>query len=377
MKTISKWMTFFLMFLSLPVLTGCIKDGDETISLEEGNVKKMIVGRWKIKTIEPSNTEDFVFVRWKPGTGLVFYDDGTYTDDSDGGTKRHLWKLPGGDNTRIKLDDKDFDYDLKPGLWVLRFPPDDNSRPRWIIRLEKDDTDDEPEYEYRVSKIVKNSWNIDRKPTYTFSYDSQGRISKYTMPQATYTYRYDNGYVFLCDESGQILKSCTLNSKGYITNEETTSAAKQFYSSRIEYKNDYLSVIHANHGTYAYDYSVSNPGELSFTVTAGHEAAFYHIGGDKNDSNIDLNPFVSLLWESEPSYLTQPLIPFDFYGKRYNIIGSEQLHTADYYYDSYQVERNSDGLISKISYSVMAWHGYDYYKLRDDYIEVTYEKVKK
>ena len=88
-----------------------------------------------------------------------------------------------------------------------------------------------------------------------------------------------------------------------------------------------------------------------------------------------MNPFVSYFWEYDRLRLSQPLKPFDFYGKRYNIIGSENSHGADFYYDSYQVERNSDGLISRISYKVL--NSLDGKTLRDAYIEVFYEKVKK
>ncbi|MDY6248666.1 MAG: hypothetical protein SPL55_04445 [Prevotella sp.] len=61
--------------------TSCLSDGDETVSLEFANVKKMIVGEWVLE----SNS----------GTPrvLIFTDDGYYTDSSDGGTKKHPWRL--------------------------------------------------------------------------------------------------------------------------------------------------------------------------------------------------------------------------------------------------------------------------------------------
>ena len=61
--------------------TSCLSDGDETVSLEFANVKKMIVGEWVLE----SNS----------GTPrvLTFTDDGYYTDSSDGGTRKHPWRL--------------------------------------------------------------------------------------------------------------------------------------------------------------------------------------------------------------------------------------------------------------------------------------------
>ena len=78
-----------IMFLSLlsvllvfgQALTSCISDGDETISLEFANVKKMIVGEW---VLESASGTPCV---------LTFTDDGYYTDSSDGRTKKHTWRL--------------------------------------------------------------------------------------------------------------------------------------------------------------------------------------------------------------------------------------------------------------------------------------------
>ena len=70
-----------ILFALVFVMTSCLSDGDETVSLEFANVKKMIVGEWVLE----SNS----------GTPrvLTFTDDGYYTDSSDGGTKKHPWRL--------------------------------------------------------------------------------------------------------------------------------------------------------------------------------------------------------------------------------------------------------------------------------------------
>ena len=38
-----------LLFIVVAMLQACVSDGDETIALEFGNVKEMIVGKWKVK----------------------------------------------------------------------------------------------------------------------------------------------------------------------------------------------------------------------------------------------------------------------------------------------------------------------------------------
>lgn len=78
-KTIKLIPAFsLLLLLTLLAMTSCNSDGDETISMEYGNPRKMIVGEWGV------------------GNGTrtwVFTDDGYYTDSQDGGKTRHTWRL--------------------------------------------------------------------------------------------------------------------------------------------------------------------------------------------------------------------------------------------------------------------------------------------
>ena len=67
-----------MVVAAMAALTGCNGDGDETIVLEYGNPKEMIIGEWLV------------------GTGShvwSFTSDGYYTDSQDGGQKRHTWRL--------------------------------------------------------------------------------------------------------------------------------------------------------------------------------------------------------------------------------------------------------------------------------------------
>ena len=95
------------IFMSLFALMGCNSDGDETISLEYGNVKKMIVGEWVVIGGNTSGTPRI----------LTFTDDGYYTDSSDGGKRKHPWRLEGSTNDDspyyggIYLDGKHYGID--------------------------------------------------------------------------------------------------------------------------------------------------------------------------------------------------------------------------------------------------------------------------
>ena len=105
------------VIMSLFALTGCNSDGDETISLEYGSVKKMIVGQWVVTGGSASGGSSRV---------LTFTDDGYYTDSSDGGTKRHPWRLSGSSSDDepyyggIYLDGQYYDItSMSDGNWVL------------------------------------------------------------------------------------------------------------------------------------------------------------------------------------------------------------------------------------------------------------------
>ena len=120
-----------LLFVVVAMLQACVSDGDETIALEFGNVKEMIVGKWKVKD---------------SGEILTFTNDGYYTDTSDGGTRKHTWRLDpdyrNGDPYYggIYLDDTHYDIEsLGNGYWQL---VDDHSKRKLVlIRDDKDSND--------------------------------------------------------------------------------------------------------------------------------------------------------------------------------------------------------------------------------------------
>ncbi len=120
-----------LLFVVVAMLQACVSDGDETIVLEFGNVKEMIVGKWKVKD---------------SGEILTFTNDGYYTDTSDGGTSKHTWRLDSdyrnGDPYYggIYLDGTRYDIEsLGNGYWQL---VDDHSKRKLVlIRDDKESND--------------------------------------------------------------------------------------------------------------------------------------------------------------------------------------------------------------------------------------------
>ncbi len=117
MKSFIKQFSCILYMLTLFFsMTGCSSDEDETIPLEYGSVRKMVLGKWVVTSGNGSSTNRV----------LTFTSDGYYTDSSDGGTKKHSWKLSGSDSSSepyyggIYLDDTYYDIkSLGEGYWKL------------------------------------------------------------------------------------------------------------------------------------------------------------------------------------------------------------------------------------------------------------------
>ena len=129
-------LSMLVSLLSIMTLSSCNSDGDETISLEYGNPKKMIVGKWILgniyRYVNGTPQQGSSYGKWYPGTVLVFYDDGTFTDSSDDGRDKHHWQLKDNSNDSepyyggIRLDYDDYDIgSLGDDHWVL-IPRGDN-----------------------------------------------------------------------------------------------------------------------------------------------------------------------------------------------------------------------------------------------------------
>ena len=201
MKFIDKLLA---MLLAL-VFTGCLSDGDETVSLEYGNPKKIIVGTWKVVKCIPGN--GYI----KPGTILVFHYDGTFTSSSD--DRIHRWLLGGHRDDEpyyggITFDDVDYDIislggsdcDDDEGHWVLGKPDKGGDDYDEYFELDKepysdktplpggddDDDNDDPNFGEPsggfgklVSKIsiawAKNASDV--LQTMKFYYDNTNRVT--------------------------------------------------------------------------------------------------------------------------------------------------------------------------------------------------------
>ena len=203
--------------MSLFVLMGCNSDGDETISLEYGNVKKMIVGQWVVVGDNTSGTPRV----------LTFTDDGYYTDSSDGGTRKHPWRLEGSTNDDspyyggIYLDGKHYGIDsLGDGHWILT---DDNGK---TLELDRDGgnlSEDDASGGNATTTLLVGSWKLvkqidcdgdvrelDREYILTFTSDGTCKASHYRVFEAeihgTVKYNVSGNYLYIDDAKYRIDK---------------------------------------------------------------------------------------------------------------------------------------------------------------------------
>lgn len=145
-----------ILFALVFVMTSCLSDGDETVSLEFANVKKMIVGEWCVEGVYTENNNGSL----SPvnsnlvGSLLTFDEDGFYTDSSTGGIYRWLLDSNVNDNKPyygdIRLNNKYYEIvSLGENLWWLR-----DSNGRIIVLKRQDDSSLNVEVDNRINNVV-------------------------------------------------------------------------------------------------------------------------------------------------------------------------------------------------------------------------------
>lgn len=347
-----KWLILVAIIMSIFSLMGCNSDGNETISLEYGNAKKMVVGQWIIGDITRSGnySSDFVFRDWSPGTWLVFFDDGTYSDSSDGGKTPHQWVLTGtsDDSTPyyggIELEGKEFGIgNLGPDSWILRYPKGagDGDIPGWELGLDKESDDPgakpfeplEPEpvveKRYLVKEINMISQGVSyySSRTWYFTYDEKDRIehfwcvlNDYGRNEFSSTYSYDAEEVHVENDS----EGTFVGIGNFLS--ESDLRIQSFYriglSSHLKYgisytADGYLSEISLwdnNKSIVKLQYVNGNIALLNKPIR------WAVISEELNDANIDLNCFISgFIIDYYYSHVAI-FEPFGFLGKKSKLL---------------------------------------------------------
>lgn len=332
MKTIYKFQYILIMLCGL-LFSGCLKDGDETIALENGQVEKMILGRWLITTPKGNLPSRF---KWTSGTSIIFYEDGTFTDSSDGHKTRHKWYL--GNGGGIYFDGYHFGYpSWGRGKWILQYPYGSED-PTWESELDYEDGGEEveePEEEkgvYRVKSITADRCYSSSSCTYTFTYNDDGSIKTFYdgYSNTTYNYTYSSGQVTI-NSVGTTKKSS--NTYSLNTNGAIQSDVNGTYSYTTS---GYLSAYKSGSGYEIYTWSSTDYSKKSTSYAV--EGKFC---SESNNSNIDLNPFV-LDWNVS-------LAPFGFLGNKSSYV-VYSCDFGDFAFSDTKVVRNDQDYISKITH---------------------------
>lgn len=119
------YLNTLIVALFAAMFVGCVSDGDETIALEYGSPKKVIVGRWILTDGSTTTLDGLKFTK---NSVWEFFGDGTFEISGDDVT--HRWELVGNSN----------DYDYSGGILldgdrydIISLSGDDDNHGRWIL----------------------------------------------------------------------------------------------------------------------------------------------------------------------------------------------------------------------------------------------------
>lgn len=365
-----------LLVLLLVLSTGaCNKEGDATLVMEEGqpSVSMLLVGQWKPTKKQWINKQTGNILKEEPvdeedSSVWQFFEDGTFGKSNDQG-KRLNWRVNEEDHT-LYLDNEKWSIGALTKKKMLLYLEGkqqggeseeyENYFPGYLFgrigEYEWNEEPDTPAAGSKVSRIVETTTYLHSSnknvTTYSFSYDSKGRISKYVMEHAasqnSFEYEYEDRQVVV---SGPESYRGVLNENGFIETLKSMDRDQTVVASASYDQQGYLSVF--NNKKMFYDKNKNLVNSDRFEYLYAKEA---------NDANIDLNCFLSDCSNYEFDYGHYSLFaPFGMYGKAsVNMVAEQhfQVQAADYYY-SYAYERDEKNRISEITRKSISNYNYD------------------
>lgn len=381
--------SLLLCTLSLP---SCLGDDGTTFSLEPGNPLKMLTGTWRIKDIFKGsqnaglNIGSYIplsggnqlkigdLLAFGQGIGGQLGQSGTFSLISSGGTVSLPYSFTetvkdgipytGG----IRLGGLLFDIKCwTPERWIIYPDADDDP---WYIELEHDD-DDEPDdvpqkpdvtTDGLVKKIVKRltPWHGNeqigdiRTWTYEFTYQNDGQpatISIRNGSATTYTYVYGSNQITL-RSSGSTVKTGTLKGK-YISGEDSGSLSLwATVTQSSSFLSNYAFTYKNTDGRYLFNRASTDvvrmdAGHDDFITVRG-EWTYSYDGSSRNNTNLDLNCFITQLFDTDPLLLL-PFKTAGFYGEKEMYLISGGTHGFKYW-QNFKVQTNSSSKPTLITY---------------------------
>ena len=349
-------MSLAILFC-LFVISSCISDGYETVVLEKGNtqVRKMLLGGWKLssKTVVDENGKEISREDISENSMLEFFDDGSCIETfPDGNTMKQDWSLS-DDFYSVSISDAHYEiYTLGKNILVLIIEYEEHYLKLIYYKVSSPEPEEEGEGEiggiddnnpYRpyaadkkVTKIV-----VDGSNTYTFGYDSKGRIMRYKTPSKTYTFTYDDTKVYLWF-NGKIVNTGLVGSNGYLTTIWEGYDASRGVSTFTYNSNKNISKLEYEGNVTQIWTPIYSGGNMERLYSDGSHNFTYHSSLD-NYLNIDLNGFISAMYQWEWFMHDAEVIwgLFDFYGKRsVDFLSKEKTNQWTNSFDYYWAERD-------------------------------------
>ena len=333
-------------------LFSCGSSSDDEDNGYTDTWQSKIAGTWTITCVrhtQGSGSSETVFQKWRVGTTLNFKTNGTYTDSSNSGN--HKWQTNPASDKPLLLDGYEFEIEMSDGnaeviyyygediwifCWVKDYPKDEPSDPA-------QPTTPERKYGYRVKKITRH--HIDGYSLYEFSYDSQGRINTYNQNGSKTEFDYSGSYLTLKMWNNDIV-TCELNGQ-LVTG----------YNWIINGLNHFCRIAHNSQkkptelntpleGNFKLTSQISG---FTIDVTTRNEKWNYTYSKEKNDMNIDLNPFLMNIFNGfHSNEALLALLPTDYIG-RFDYLVTEQGPYGYRYSNNLKVTRDRNNLITQIS----------------------------
>lgn len=337
MKNKNTILTLLLLLVAC-TLSSCVSDGDETISLEYGNPKKMIIGKW---ILDKSYVVYSDGRRVEENTGNMwyqFYNDGTYTTSDDKNPKK--WRLgTNSDNApyygNINLDGEDYeivslggDENGDKGRWILGQDETNDKTRYWELNKTEDFEDDEPSIpdspggKGKLVSRVEVGFFSDTETkvvqTIDFLYDNNNRVisaiyrgeEEVVIGPMGYQIYYninDDRLTLSTRAAGSTDKPInlngvpedkgpygTINSQGYLTydcfeNSQEELNSGDYFSVWYEYNSKGETIQRSCGTAQSSDYSFTYIWEDGNITNGPSNDDIYYRGNIENKANIDLN----------------------------------------------------------------------------------------
>lgn len=370
MKKLYVNMSYFIFLALTILLSACNEEGIATLVLEEDephSVAQMIIGQWRVNHAEWADENGNVIeepdITDIPELNFDENGSGYFGGGTGGGNSGFNWTIndSGSMGGSGKYDDSNpsitfggqrwYIFQLTKSMLILYRITDRYILIYYYYRVGDYNGNNESPIQsvariYKIkSTTVYNSSASTQSDIYTFDYDDQGRILKYSISNGnyvnTFNYRY-NGVEEVYVEGDELYRGFLKDQR--LTGLYSDGSALTLVASPVYNEEGYMSSV--NNITFIYD-----KGNLTSITGSNYMDYSYEYGDLENNANIDLNSIISncsKVYENQYSHYSL-FAPFGFYGGSSNKLISREIwpENADINFE-YTYEKDSGNRVSTI-----------------------------